>query len=112
MKKQIIDKNQISELENDVFSILSEQEIDIIKKRFGIGLNKETLEEIGKKYGVTRERVRQIESVIIKKIASIQKRNSKLSSLKKEILNLIEEYGGIVEENFLLDNFFVGLNKE
>ncbi|NCC70237.1 hypothetical protein EOM09_01500 [bacterium] len=112
MKKQIIDKNQISELENDVFSILSEQEIDIIKKRFGIGLNKETLEEIGKKYGVTRERVRQIESVIIKKIASIQKQNSKLSSLKKEILNLIEEYGGIVEENFLLDNFFVGLNKE
>jgi len=112
MKKTTIDKNQISALENDVFSILSEQEIDIIKKRFGIGLNKETLEKIGKKYGVTRERVRQIESVIIKKIDTVQKQNSKLSSLKKEMLSLIEEYGGIVEENFLLDNFFIGLDKK
>ncbi len=112
MKKTIIDKKQITEIENDVFSTLSEQEVDIIKKRFGIGFDKETLEEIGKKYGVTRERVRQIESVIIKKIDNIQKQNSKLSSLKKEILALIEEYGGIVEENFLLDNFFIGLNNK
>ncbi|MCF7795740.1 hypothetical protein K9M42_01480 [Patescibacteria group bacterium] len=112
MKKNIIDKKRINEIENDVFNILSEQEIDIIKKRFGIGFNKETLEEIGKKYGVTRERVRQIESVIIKKIDNIQKQNSKLSSLKEEILVLIEEYGGIVEENFLLDNFFIDLSNE
>lgn len=52
-------------------SILNERERDIIIKHFG--LNNETaltLEEIGKSYGITRERVRQIESAAIRKLKS------------------------------------------
>lgn len=52
-------------------SVLNERERDIIIKHFG--LNNETaltLEEIGKSYGITRERVRQIESAAIRKLKS------------------------------------------
>lgn len=41
---------------------LKERDGDIIRRRFGIGCAPETLEEIGQSLGVTRERVRQIES--------------------------------------------------
>ncbi len=42
---------------------------DIIIKRFGLGGRKPlTLEEIGKEYGLTRERIRQIESTALKKL--------------------------------------------
>jgi RNA polymerase sigma factor (sigma-70 family) len=42
-------------------SELSERESDVIRSRFGFGCDPETLEEIGSRLGVTRERVRQLE---------------------------------------------------
>ena len=52
-----------------IFSELSEREVDVIKKRFGWNDDRErTLEEIGQEYGVTRERIRQIEAKAIRKI--------------------------------------------
>ena len=48
---------------------LSEKAIDIIKSRFGFNNNRiYTLDEIGKKYGITRERVRQLEEKALKKM--------------------------------------------
>ena len=48
---------------------LSEKEFDVITMRFGIfDVEPMTLEQIGKVMGVTRERVRQIESKAIKKL--------------------------------------------
>ena len=40
--------------------------IDVVKRRFGIDGPQQTLEEIGRDYGVTRERIRQIESKALK----------------------------------------------
>ena len=58
--KEIIDKSL-----ND----FSEKEKDIIVNRFGLGGRaKMTLEELGDKYGITRERVRQLESKVIMKL--------------------------------------------
>ncbi|MGX7576452.1 sigma-70 family RNA polymerase sigma factor [Candidatus Vidania fulgoroideorum] len=52
-----------------ILGMLNEREKKIICRRFGIFNNKrQTLEEIGKKMGITRERVRQIESIAIKKL--------------------------------------------
>jgi len=65
IKKAIIDKV------DDMLSPLNEREKDIIRKRFGIGINTTyTLSEIGEMYNVTRERVRQIEKNALNKIAS------------------------------------------
>ena len=60
-------KHKISELVEN----LSDKEKDIISLRNGFnGCKKKTLEEIGQLYGITRERIRQIEAKGMKKICS------------------------------------------
>lgn len=51
-------------------SLLSEREYKIIIRRYGLSANGKrcTLEEIGQEFGVTRERIRQVESKALKKI--------------------------------------------
>jgi len=54
---------------NEILSTLTPKEAEIIKLRFGIGSGyPRTLEEVGKIFNVTRERVRQIEVKAIKKL--------------------------------------------
>ena len=48
--------------------ILTERERDIIRYFFGIGCSEMTLEEIGEKFDLTRERVRQIQETAIRKL--------------------------------------------
>lgn len=63
----------------ELLSSLTEREAQIIKLRFGIEDNKpRTLEEIGKMYGVTRERIRQIEAKALRKM----KRPSKSKKIR------------------------------
>ncbi len=53
---------------------LSEREQKIIRMRFGIDDGKcYTLEEVGKTFGVTRERVRQIEAKALEKVRVFEK---------------------------------------
>ena len=60
---------------------LTERERDIIKLFFGIGCQEMTLEEIGEKVGLTRERVRQIKEKAIRRL-----RHSSRSKLLKSYL--------------------------
>jgi len=54
---------------NRVLSTLTERESKVIKYRFGLEDGwQRTLEEVGQKFGVTRERIRQIEGIVLKKI--------------------------------------------
>lgn len=63
---------------NRALETLSERERDIIRMFFGIGCQEMTLEEIGDKFGLTRERVRQIKEKAIRRLRS----NSKNKLLK------------------------------
>ena len=62
-------------------STLTERERDIVKDFFGIGTPEMTLEEIGEKFGLTRERVRQIKEKAIRRL-----RHSNRSKLLKSYL--------------------------
>ena len=54
---------------DDVLSTLSIREADILRMRFGINTIKPmTLEEVGKHYGLSKERIRQIESNALRKL--------------------------------------------
>ncbi len=54
-----------------VLNTLSEREAKVIKMRFGLGDgNEHTLEEVGARFKVTRERIRQIEAKAIRKLKS------------------------------------------
>lgn len=53
----------------EVLESLTEREATVLKMRFGIGMNtNHTLEEIGNQFGVTRERIRQIEAKAMRKL--------------------------------------------
>lgn len=57
------------EIIDEVFKTLSDKEANILKMRFGIDRDEpQTLEEIGQHYGVSRERIRQIETKALRKM--------------------------------------------
>lgn len=84
---------------------LQERSRDVIVSRFGIGRdNYETLEAIGKRYGITRERVRQIESDALKHIKS-QEREEVLNPLLAALSGFVKSQGGVMEEEALRARF-------
>jgi len=66
---------------NTALQALNERERNIIEAFFGINQNEMTLEEIGTKYGLTRERVRQIKEKAIRRL-----RNSTKNKMLKTYL--------------------------
>lgn len=68
--EMVIKKNRQSYI-SILLKILDNQEREVIKLRFGLQNGEpKTLEEIGKRYNVTRERIRQIEGAALKKLRS------------------------------------------
>lgn len=64
-----LENNEASQRIEQVLSSLTEREEKIIRMRFGIGVSSEhTLEEVGKYFNLTRERIRQIEIKALKKL--------------------------------------------
>lgn len=61
---------QLENILSGALALLSEREREVIRLRFGYGLhqNDVTLEEIGRQFSVTRERIRQIEAKALRKI--------------------------------------------
>jgi RNA polymerase primary sigma factor len=54
---------------NDVLASLTPREAKVLRMRFGIEMNTDhTLEEVGKQFDVTRERIRQIEAKALRKL--------------------------------------------
>ncbi|MDR2130174.1 MAG: sigma-70 family RNA polymerase sigma factor [Odoribacteraceae bacterium] len=78
--KTLINESLSTEVER-ALSTLTERESDIIRLFFGINTQEMTLEEIGEKFGLTRERVRQIKEKAIRRL-----RNSSRSKLLKPYL--------------------------
>ena len=76
----LINESLATEVER-ALEILTEREGDIIRYFFGIGCSEMTLEEIGEKFDLTRERVRQIKEKAIRKL-----RQSARSSVLKSYL--------------------------
>ena len=64
-----LENSEASNKIEQVLSSLTEREEKIIRMRFGIGVSSEhTLEEVGKYFNLTRERIRQIEIKALKKL--------------------------------------------
>ena len=64
-----VEQNNLREKIDEVLTDLSDQEQQVLRMRFGLDDDTpKTLEEIGKVFGVTRERIRQIEDKAIRKL--------------------------------------------
>ncbi len=70
----------LREATHDVLSSLTPREAKVLRMRFGINMNTDhTLEEVGKQFDVTRERIRQIEAKALRKLRH-PSRSEKLQS--------------------------------
>jgi len=97
----------------ELLQLLDEREREVLNLRYGFSTNtRHTLEDIGKKFSITRERVRQIESAAVKKIKnseSFKKRQEELIQLIEQVL---DEVGGIMSEQKLYEKLSQISNSE
>lgn len=92
------------EIVTTLFRELGNREQDVLRRRFGLhGKGNETLEEIGKSYSVTRERVRQIENAAIKNVKSRSYFTETIKPVNIVVLASLEKHGGIMSEDHLLE---------
>ncbi|MDP3800335.1 MAG: sigma factor-like helix-turn-helix DNA-binding protein, partial [bacterium] len=98
-------KFDIKKIVSRLVDNLSDRSKDIILSRFGIGKDDyDTLEAIGQRYGITRERVRQIEADALKHIKSASN-----ESVTRPVITVLNEFiksnGGVMDENDLKASF-------
>jgi RNA polymerase primary sigma factor len=76
-----------NEILSEVINTLSPREQTILKLRFGLsGDDEKTLEEVGEQFGVTRERIRQIQDEALKKLRKrIQQRDRKQDEIAQAV---------------------------
>jgi len=88
------------ELLNDILTSLNNREREIIIKRFGLnGEEPEALEALGNKFGITRERVRQIQNNALEKVIKNLNNHPKIDKLLLETKNYLKPLG--VKEEYL-----------
>ena len=85
----------------DLLEGLDERQKNVVSRRFALGQKeKETLESIGRGFGICRERVRQIEKLGLKKV---QKKVEKYKTVFASFTNYLNSFGGFKKESVLLE---------
>jgi len=78
---QEVERNELRRIAIELMDTLSPKECDILKMRYGFYDDQpHTLEEIGQKYNLTRERIRQIEERALRKLR-VPKKSNRISGL-------------------------------
>jgi hypothetical protein len=94
--------NATSELDTALKGVLNsierEREREIISRRFGLYDRKETLEQIGELLGITRERVRQLEKVVVARLKSTAASGSlvDLKNVEKKIIAVLAKNNNVM----------------
>ncbi len=85
---------------------LSTRNRDIISRRFGLKTGKkETLESIGQSYGITRERVRQIEEFSLAQLSKFVEGNGEVAKYVSSTRDILKNAGGAMKERDLFNEF-------
>ncbi|MFH1769306.1 MAG: sigma factor-like helix-turn-helix DNA-binding protein [Parcubacteria group bacterium] len=86
--------------------ILSQRNREVVSRRFGLKTGKkETLEAIGASYGITRERVRQIEEASLKMIKEDDQFQGSVQPHVRLAKNIVDQVGGVMNEKSLFSAF-------
>ncbi|MCF7844884.1 MAG: hypothetical protein K9M03_03600 [Kiritimatiellales bacterium] len=92
----------LQELLSNLFLVLTEKESKVIERRFALqGQPRQTLEKIGKHFNVTRERIRQIESIALGKLRRTV-RTTKLDEVNQVAKTILHTSGGLMREDDLI----------
>lgn len=110
---QIMDKQKQSVLNDfkpdillqELMQLLEEREREVLDLRYGFSADqKHTLEDIGKKFSITRERVRQIETAAVNKLKNSVKFKEKKAELVGLVEQVLDDVGGIMAEHKLFSH--------
>ncbi len=92
----------LSEIVEEMFMVLTAKEKEVIVKRFSLDNQpKWTLESIGQKFSVTRERIRQIEKIALGKLRRTVS-TTRLNMINDLANNILNEHGGVLLESKLV----------
>lgn len=87
--------SSLSEITHEVLSSLTSREAKVLRMRFGIDMNTDhTLEEVGKQFDVTRERIRQIEAKALRKLRHPSRSDMLRSFLEYNDISINTNLGG------------------
>ncbi len=99
-------KHPITKTVAELLKGLTPRNRDILSRRFGLKSGKkETLESIGKSYGITRERVRQIEESTLAQLIKTSQGNADLKKYSDLSTDIIDRSGGVIKEKDLFKEF-------
>ncbi|MEX2436933.1 MAG: sigma factor-like helix-turn-helix DNA-binding protein [Candidatus Paceibacterota bacterium] len=87
---------------NDLISNLSDKQKTILSDRFGLNGNQLTLQKIGDGFGITRERVRQIESQSLKELKSSFQ--EEFSDIVESAEKFLEKFDGAREDEYFIND--------
>ena len=97
------------EIIGQILKNLNPREGEVLSLRYGFKDNqKKTLEEIGKKFQVTRERIRQLENSALKKVNNLPALKELLKPVLAVVNRTLEMAGGIMHEASLVKQVLVG----
>lgn len=75
MPDELVDEKTSAEQVQELLALLKTRERAILESRFGLnGGEAKTLEEVGAQFGITRERIRQLQEIALKKLRGFLKR--------------------------------------
>ncbi len=94
-------KNFYQYLCTKALAVLSPRQKEVIIRRFGLkGKEKETLEKIGRDFGITRERVRQLQNSALSKAAqAIESLGASFSQLTSQWVEFLKVKGGVMRKD-------------
>ncbi|MCF7845715.1 MAG: hypothetical protein K9L85_00580 [Candidatus Peribacteraceae bacterium] len=92
----------LAEVLEEFFMVLSKKEQEVVKRRFALaGSSRQTLEKIGQHFDVTRERIRQIESIALQKLRRTIA-NTKFQQINEIAKQVLDKNGGVYLEEKLI----------
>ncbi len=100
-------------VDNIISSLEKEREREIISRRFGLYDRKETLEQIGEMLGITRERVRQLEKIIINQLSNSNQKQfvNNISKFDDFVMPTLTERGNLIRVSDLAQVICENANK-
>lgn len=95
---------KISQIVNTLVSNLNSRQKEFLEERFGLKDQKrKTLQELGERHGITRERVRQIEAEGLKAATLNFKKNSDAQKIVEQAKKFLVSVGGVRKDDELVD---------
>lgn len=111
-KKPVSLKLNLEQLMQEMLLVLSPKEKEVMIKRFSLDESPRlTLEKIGQKFAVTRERIRQIEKIALTKLRRTVQ-NSKLQHINELANTSLKNHGGICVESKIIAEILNAIGSE